>query len=117
MLESLNDDLMEGECSSLIKACTAAFKEEKLYDIQFHQSTAYMYTSSSVFIGQKMSHQVDDNFRHSPYNYRHNKKTKTAVGYLAVSGWNGLRLVSAHVVIDTLLELFGNQSTIFPAAL
>lgn len=37
--------------------------------------------------------------------------------YLAVSGWNGLGLVSAHVVSDAFLKLFGNQSAIFPATL
>lgn len=37
--------------------------------------------------------------------------------YLAVSGWNGLGLVSTHVVIDAPLELLSNQSAVFPAAL
>lgn len=37
--------------------------------------------------------------------------------YLALSGWNGLGLVSAHVVIDAPLELLSDQSAIFPAAL
>lgn len=40
-----------------------------------------------------------------------------AVGYLAIPGWNSLWLVSAHVIINAFLELFGNQSTIFPATL
>lgn len=37
--------------------------------------------------------------------------------YLAVPEWNSLGLVSAHVVTDAFLELFGNQSTILPTTL
>ena len=40
-----------------------------------------------------------------------------AVSYLAVSEWNGLGLVSAHIVINAFLEFPGNQSSIFPATL
>lgn len=40
-----------------------------------------------------------------------------AVPYLTVSGWNGLGLVSAHVVINAPLKLLGNQTSVLPAAL
>lgn len=39
------------------------------------------------------------------------------VCYLAVSGGNGLGLVSAHVVVDTFLKLLPNQGAVLPAAL
>lgn len=37
--------------------------------------------------------------------------------YLTVSEWNGLGLVSAHVVVDAFLELLGDQSSVLPTAL
>lgn len=39
------------------------------------------------------------------------------MSYLAVSEGNGLRLVSAHVIVYTLLELPGYEGSILPAAL
>lgn len=43
--------------------------------------------------------------------------TAVSLADLAVSEWNGLGLVSAHVVIDAFLELLGDQSSVFPATL
>lgn len=40
-----------------------------------------------------------------------------ATCYLAVSRWNGLGLVSAHIIIYAFLKLLGYQSTIFPTTL